>query len=421
MIRNSLLAVTSPCYNGHVQSDAPRMTFSTKMIYMDHAATTPVRPTVLEAMLPYFTGSFGNPSSIYTLAQESRKAVDDARETVARILGGRMGEVVFTSGGTESDNAAIKGAALALRSTGKHIVTTSIEHHAVLHTCHYLEQFGFDVTYLPVDEYGLVEPDDVGRAITDETMLVSVMYANNEIGTVEPIAEISQVVKSEAKRRGRTIVMHTDAVQAAGYFDLNARTLGVDMLSLSAHKFQGPKGAGILYVRRGTPFESQQTGGGQERQRRSGTENVPGVVGMAEALRLAELESGEAVTHTSRLRDRIVNSIFERVDGVRLNGHPMQRLPNNVNISFDSVEGEPILQGLDLAGIYASSGSACSSASLEPSHVLTAIGLTAEQAQGSLRLTLGIDNTDEEIDYLLDVLPGLVDKLRAMPTLAAVG
>jgi len=391
------------------------------MIYMDHAATTPVRPEALEAMLPYFTESFGNPSSIYTLAQESRKATDDARESVSRILGGRMSEVVFTSGGTESDNAAIKGAALALRSTGQHIVTTSVEHHAVLHTCHYLEQFGFTVTYMPVDEYGIVDPDDVGRAITDQTTLVSVMYANNEIGTVQPIAEISNVVKSEAKRRGRTIVMHTDAVQAAGYLDLNTRPLGVDMLSLSAHKFYGPKGVGILYVRRGTPFEAQQTGGGQERQRRSGTENVPGIVGAAEAFRLAELERNQAVAHTSRLRDRIVQSIFERVDGTRLNGHPTQRLPNNANISFDKVEGEPILLGLDLASISASSGSACSSASLEPSHVLTAIGLTAEQAQGSLRLTLGIDNTDEEVDYLLDVLPNLVHKLRAMPSLAAVG
>ena len=396
------------------------MNDSSRLIYMDHAATTPVRPEVLDVMLPYFSANFGNPSGIYTLAQESRKAIDSARETVAETLDARMSEIVFTSGGTESDNTAIRGAALALASTGKHIITTSIEHHAVLHTCHSLEQYGFDVTYLPVDSAGLIDPDDVGRAIDDETTLVSVMYANNEIGVVEPISEIADVVKSEARHRGRTIVMHTDAVQAAGYLDLSAKSLGVDMLSLSAHKFQGPKGAGVLYIRRGTPFEAQQTGGGQERQRRSGTENVPIIVGMAKALRLAESERSDTVARVKSLRDRIVEAMLERLDGVRLNGHPARRLPNNVNLSFDRVEGEPILLGLDLAGISASSGSACSSASLEPSHVLTALGLTAEQAQGSLRLTLGNDNTEEDVDYLLDVLPELVQKLRAMPSMSGV-
>lgn len=396
------------------------MDTSSRLIYMDHAATTPVRPEVLDAMLPYFSTNFGNPSGIYGLAQESRKAIDVARATVAETLDARISEIVFTSGGTESDNTAIRGSALALASTGRHIITTSIEHHAVLHTCHSLEQYGFDVTYLPVDAAGLIDPDDVGRAIDDETTLVSVMYANNEIGVVEPISEIADVVKAEARRRGRTIIMHTDAVQAAGYLDLSARDLGVDILSLSAHKFQGPKGSGILYIRRGTPFEAQQTGGGQERQRRSGTENVPSVVGMAEALRLAESERNESVARVKSLRDRIVEAMLERLDGVRLNGHPARRLANNVNFSFDRVEGEPILLGLDLAGISASSGSACSSASLEPSHVLTALGLTAEQAQGSLRLTLGKDNTEEDVDYLLDVLPGLVRKLRGMPSLSGV-
>lgn len=396
------------------------MDTSSRLIYMDHAATTPVRPEVLDAMLPYFSTNFGNPSGIYGLAQESRKAIDVARETVAETLDARISEIVFTSGGTESDNTAIRGSALALASTGRHIITTSIEHHAVLHTCHSLEQYGFDVTYLPVDAAGLIDPDDVGRAINDETTLVSVMYANNEIGVVEPISEIADVVKAEARRRGRTIVMHTDAVQAAGYLDLSARNISVDMISLSAHKFQGPKGAGVLYIRRGTPFEAQQTGGGQERQRRSGTENVPSVVGMAEALRLAESERNETVARVESLRDRIVEAMLERLDGVRLNGHPSRRLANNVNFSFDRVEGEPILLGLDLAGISASSGSACSSASLEPSHVLTALGLTAEQAQGSLRLTLGKDNTEEDVDYLLDVLPGLVRKLRGMPSLSGV-
>ena len=396
------------------------MTTSGKMIYMDHAATTPVRSEVLEAMLPYFNGSFGNPSSIYTLAQEARKAVDESRETVAGVLGARSSAVVFTSGGTESDNLALKGAAFALRHLGNHIVTTSIEHHAVLHTCHQLEQFGFEVTYLPVDQYGLVDPDEVGRAITDRTVLVSVMLANNEIGTIEPVADISRVVKEEAKRRGQTIMMHTDAVQAAGLLDVNVNSLGVDLLSLSAHKFHGPKGVGALYVKRGTPFEPQHMGGGQERERRSGTENVPGMVGMAAALSLASEEREQVASLCMHLRDKIVAGVEERVERAYLNGHPTLRLPNNVNICFEAIEGEPILQGLDFSGICASSGSACSSASLEPSHVLLAIGRPAELAQGSLRITLGRDNTEEEVDYLLSVLPGMVNKLRAMPSLSAV-
>ena len=397
------------------------MSTSGKLIYMDHAATTPVRQEALEAMLPYFGGSFGNPSSIYTLAQEARKAIDDARETVARVLGGRMSEVVFTSGGTESDNTALKGAAVALRSTGNHVVTSSIEHHAVLHTCHQLEQMGFEVTYLPVDRYGRVDPDAVRGAITDRTVVVSVMLANNEIGTIQPVADISKVVKDEAARRERTVVMHTDAVQAAGLLELNVRELGVDMLSLSSHKFQGPKGVGVLYVRRGTPFEPQQVGGGQERQRRSGTENVPGIVGMAEALRLATEEREQANVHSRYLRDKIIATVQERVEGAHLNGHPTERLANNVNISFENVEGEPVLLGLDLAGVCASSGSACSSASLEPSHVLVAIGRSADLAQGSLRITLGADNTEDEVDYLLSTLVGLVDRLRAMPSLSVAG
>ena len=394
------------------------MSTSGRMIYMDHAATTPVRPEVLEAMMPYFGTTFGNASSIYTLAQESRKAADESRETVAHILGGRVSEIVFTSGGTESDNTALKGAAFALRQMGNHIITTNIEHHAVLHTCHQLEQFGFKITYLPVDHNGLIDPDGVGRAITDETVLVSVMLANNEIGTIEPVPEISRVVREEARRRNRTIVMHTDAVQAAGSLDLNVKTLDVDLMSLSAHKFYGPKGVGALYVKRGTPFEPQQMGGGQERQRRSGTENVPGIVGMGEALRLATEERETVSAHCIRLRDKIIAGIQEMVDRAHLNGHPTIRLPNNVNISFEAVEGEPILLGLDFAGICASSGSACSSASLEPSHVLLAIGLTAEVAQGSLRITLGRDNTEDDVDYLLSVLPGLVNRLRAMPSLS---
>ena len=388
---------------------------------MDHAATTPVRPEVLEAMLPYFSESFGNPSSIYTLAQEGRKAVDDARETIARAMGARMSEIVFTSGGTESDNIAIKGAAFALRNSGNHIITSSIEHHAVLNTCHQLEQSGFDVTYLPVDRYGMVDPNDVGRAITDSTILVSVMLANNEIGTIQPLAEIARVVKNKVERRRRTIAVHTDAVQAAGFLDLNVMALGVDMLSLSSHKFHGPKGVGALYVRRGTPFEPQQMGGGQERQRRSGTENVPGVVGMAEAFTLASDGRERLNAHCRYLSDKTTAGLHESLEGVHLNGHPTERLANNVNVSFESVEGEPVLLGLDFAGISASSGSACSSASLEPSHVLLATGLSEELAQGSLRITFGADNRVEEVDYLLSVLPDLVSRLRAMPSLSVVG
>ena len=396
------------------------MTSSGNIIYLDHSATTPVRAEVLEAMLPYFSLGFGNPSSIYTIGQEARKAVDDAREQAAGVLGARMSEIVFTSGGTESDNAALKGAAFALRHTGSHIITTAIEHHAVLHTCHQLEQFGFDVTYVPVDEYGIVDPQNIARAVTDETVLVSVMMANNEIGTIQPVAEIARIVKTEAQRRSRTIVMHTDAVQAAGFLDINVRALGVDLMSLSAHKIYGPKGVGLLYVKRGTPFEAQNAGGGQERQRRSGTENVPGIVGMSEALRLAASERKQVAANCLRLRDKLIDGIFDSVDRVHLNGHPTQRLPNNVNISFEDIEGEPVLLGLDFAGVCASSGSACSSASLEPSHVLLAIRRSPELAQGSLRITLGRDNTDEDVDYLLAVLPEIVGKLRAMPSLAAV-
>ena len=396
------------------------MSTSGKVIYLDHSATTPVRKEVLQAMLPYFSESFGNPSSIYTLAQESRKAVDDARETISHLLGARMSEIVFTSGGTESDNAALKGVAFALKHVGNHIITSNIEHHAVLHTCHQLEQFGFDVTYLPVGRDGLISPDEIAAAITDQTILVSVMMANNEIGTVQPIKEITKLVKEEAERRRRTIIVHTDAVQAAGLLEIQVRDLGVDLLSLSAHKFYGPKGVGLLYVRRGTPFEPQSMGGGQERQRRSGTENVPGIVGMAEAYRLACEERDEVAARCLRMRERTLAGLEERIDRIHLNGHPTLRLPNNINVSFENVEGEPILLGLDFAGIWASSGSACSSASLEPSHVLLAIGRSADLAQGSIRITFGRENTEDDVDYLLSVLPGLVDKLRAMPSLSAV-
>ncbi|MBI4200994.1 MAG: aminotransferase class V-fold PLP-dependent enzyme [Chloroflexi bacterium] len=394
-------------------ADAPK-----RLIYMDHAATTPVRPEALEAMLPYFTERYGNPSSIYNLAQEARKAVDDSRETVARVLGCRSSEVVFTSGGTESDNTAVKGAAMALWPTGNHIITTAIEHHAVLHACHYMQSLGFEITYLPVDHYGMVDMEDLKAAITDRTVLVSMMLANNEIGTILPVAEAARLVKERARSMGRTVVFHTDAVQGAGYLELSVKALGVDMLSLSAHKFHGPKGCGVLYIKRGTPFTPQQVGGGQERQRRASTENVPGIVGTAVALRMAAEEREWLSQHVLRLRDRLVHGIQERIHGAHLNGHPTQRLPNNVNFSFEGVEGEPVLVGLDFAGVAASSGSACTSASLEPSHVLVATGLTAELAQASLRLTLGRDSSDVDVDYVLEVLPDLVSKLRAMPSLS---
>ncbi len=390
------------------------------LIYMDHASTTQVRPEVVEAMMPYFSEYFGNPSSIYTLAQESRGAVDTARRTIARALGCRASEVTFTSGGTEADNAALKGVAFALRNVGNHLITTAIEHHAVLHSCHQLEQFGFEITYLPVDEYGLVDPREVADAVNERTILVSVMLANNEIGTIEPVGEIARLVAQEATKLDRRIYVHTDAVQAVGAIDVNVRELGVDLLSISGHKLGGPKGIGALYIKRGTPFEPLLVGGGQERERRSGTENVPAAVGLAEAVRLAESERAVASDYLERLRDRVIDGIRTRVDGVKLNGHPTRRLPNNVNVSFENVEGEPILLGLDFAGICASSGSACSSASLEPSHVLTAIGLPADLAQGSLRITLGTENTEGDVDFLLDTLADLVTRLRAMPSLSGV-
>ncbi len=391
-----------------------------RIIYMDHAATTPVRPEVVEAMIPYFSEKFGNASSLYALAQESRRGLDEARQSVAKVLGSRASEVIFTSGGSESDNDALKGAAFALRGSGNHIITTSVEHHAILHTCNFLEDFGFEVTYLPVDRDGLVGSEAVLRAITEKTVLISVMLANNEIGTVQPIAEMTRMVKDVAKERRRTIVFHTDAVQAAGFLDLDVNALGVDMLSLSAHKFYGPKGVGVLYVRRGTPFMPQQLGGAQERQRRAGTENMPGIVGTSVALKLADQERVSNSEHSLGLRNKLLKGVQDRIQGVRLNGHPSLRLPNNLNLSFSGVEGEPILLGLDFAGVAASSGSACTSGSLEPSHVLLALGLSADMAHGSLRLTLGRDNTKEDVDYVLKVLPELVGRLRSMPSLSHV-
>ncbi len=390
-------------------------------VYMDHAGTTALDSGVLEAMIPYFSEHFGNPSSLHSVGQEARYALDEARERVAGVLKCRAREVVFTGGGTESDNAAIHGVATGLHETGNHIITSSVEHHAVLHACQYLESRGFEVTYLPVDSNGMVQPESVYNAINESTILATIMYGNNEIGTINPISEISKAIKKRADELSRTIVFHTDAVQAAGYLSLNVAELGVDLLSLSGHKFHGPKGTGVLYIKRGTPYLPLIHGGGQERERRSGTENIPGIVGLSLALETADNNREEAGRSCSALRDRIIESVLEQIPGSHLNGHASQRLPNNANFSFTGVEGEPILLGLDMAGIAASSGSACSSGSLEPSHVLLALGQSAEIARGSLRLTLGRDNTEEEIEYLLEVLIDLVQRLRQLPSLTTAG
>ncbi len=391
------------------------------LIYLDHAGTTPTDPQVFAAMQPYFTELYGNPSSVHTIGQEARYALDNARERVAGVLGCRSSEVVFTSGGTEADNAAIHGVATALEETGNHIITSGVEHHAVLHTCQYLENRGYEVTYLPVDEFGMIHPEQVYNAVTPRTTLVTIMYANNEIGTINPIADIAAAVRRRAEELDRTIVMHTDGVQAAGFLDLKVRRLGVDMLSLSGHKFYGPKGTGALYIRRGTPYLPLLLGGGQERERRSGTENIAGIVGLAMALELADAGREQASAHCAALRDKIIHWAAENIPDTALNGHPTQRLPNNVNFSFPGVEGESILLGLDMKGIAASSGSACSSGSLEPSHVLLALGQTAELARSSLRITLGKGNTAAEVDWLLAALADLVPRLRAMPTLTTAG
>ena len=388
-----------------------------RLIYMDHAATTPVRPEVLEAMLPHFSVRYGNPSSVYTLAQEARQAVENARATVAQVLGSNPREVIFTSGGTESDNLALKGVAFALRDQGNHIIISSVEHHAVLETGHYLEKFGFDVTYLPVDKYGLVKVEEVEKALTPRTILVSIMYANNEVGTIEPIAEVGRLLKERSGER--KIAFHTDAVQAAGVLDLDVNRLGVDLLSLSAHKFYGPKGVGVLYLRRGTPFLPQQRGGSQERNRRAGTEDVAGIVGMGMALKLAAEQMGSYNQHCSRLRDRLIKGMTERIERAFLSGHPTQRLPNNASFYFEYIEGESILLSLDMEGVAASSGSACTSASLEPSHVLTSMGIPVEVAHGSVRFTMGWENTEGDVDHVLSVLPPIVKRLRAMSPLAA--
>ena len=386
----------------------------TNTVYIDHAATTAVGPAVMDAMLPFFEGQFGNASSIYALGQASRRAIDDARTKCANVLGARAGEIVFTSGGTESDNAAIMGAALALRERGNHIVTTAIEHHAVLNVAQLLEALGFEVTYVRPGRDGIVTIESIEAAVTPATTVVSVMFANNETGAIQPIAEIARAVKARAASEKRVIVVHTDAVQAAGLLDINVERLGVDLLSLSAHKFNGPKGVGLLYIRRNTPFKPTQVGGAQERDRRAGTENTPAIVGMGIALETAAQRRLNVATRCLALSNRLVAGIMERVEHASLNGDPARRLPNNVNFTFAGVEAEPLLMGLDLAGIAASSGSACTAASIEPSHVLLAMGHSDLEARSTLRLTVGIENTEDEIDYVVDTIANLIPKLRKL-------
>ncbi|MGL4343689.1 MAG: cysteine desulfurase NifS [Cellulosilyticaceae bacterium] len=380
-------------------------------IYLDHAATTPVKKEVLDAMMPYFTQSFGNPSSVYQIAQQNKKALDESRETIAKAIGAATNEIFFTSGGTEADNWAIKGIAEANRNKGNHIITTKIEHHAVLHTCEYLEKQGYEVTYLEVDENGQVRLEDVEQAIKDTTILITVMYANNEIGTIMPIKEIGALAKAKG------IAFHTDAVQAIGQVRIDVKDQNIDALSLSAHKIYGPKGVGVLYIRRGLKIATIQHGGAQERGRRGGTENVPGVVGLAKAIELAYSEFEEKIARQSALRDRLIAGILDKIPYAKLNGHPVERLSNNANVSFEFVEGESLLLLLDMNGVAASSGSACTSGSLDPSHVLLAIGLPHEKAHGSIRFTFGESNGDEDVDYVLEKLPIIVGRMREMSPL----
>ena len=384
-----------------------------KGIYFDHAATTPTRPEVVAAMLPYYQEKWGNPSSLHSSGRESAAGMEAAREQVAALLGALPEEIVFTGSGTEADNQALVGTSVARERKGNHIITSAIEHHAVLHTAEFLQNRGLAVTYLPVDSTGMVDPADVRAAITKSTILVSIMHANNEIGTVQPIEEIGAICKE------REVLLHTDAVQTVGHLPINVREMNVDLLSLSAHKFYGPKGVGALFVRKGVRIAPLIHGGGHERGRRSSTENVPGIVGLGEAARLAAQDMQWEITHSAQLRDRLIEGVLAHVPDSMLTGHPTQRLPNNASICVRYVEGESMLLSLDFEGIFASSGSACTSGSLEASHVLLAIGLPHDVAHGSLRLTVGRGNTMEEVEHFLGGFPGIVERLRAMSPISA--
>lgn len=379
-----------------------------KLVYLDHAATTPTDPDVVKAMLPYYTEKFGNPSSLYSVGREAKRAVEEARIKLADMLGASPEEVIFTSGGTEADNFALKGVAYAMRDKGNHIVSSAIEHHAVLEPLHFLATQGFDVTFLPVDKDGLVDPEDVRRAVTPKTILISIMHANNEIGTIQPVEEIGKIAWEKKVR------FHTDAVQTFGSLPTKVDELNCDLLSISAHKLYGPKGVGALYVRKGTKLVPFMQGGGQEKNRRASTENVPGIVGLAKAAELAHQDMAERAERVTALRERMIDDILGHIDRARLNGHRTERLPNNVNVVIEKIEGESMLLALDAYGICASSGSACTSGSTEPSHVLTALGLTPDVAFGSLRMTLGRHTTDAEVDKVLEVLPQIVERLRVI-------
>lgn len=384
-----------------------------KRIYVDNAATTPTDPKIAETMLSYMTEKYGNPSSVHSFGREVRKEVTAAREHLAALIGAEPSEIFFTSGGSESDNFALKGIAFANQKRGNHIITTQVEHHAVLHTCQWLEQHGFKVTYLPVDEYGMINLDDLKEAITDRTILISIMFANNEVGTIQPIREIGEIAKAKG------IYFHTDAVQAIGSVKINVKELHIDLLSLSGHKFYGPKGIGAIYIRRGVKIEPVQQGGAQERNMRAGTENVPAIIGLGMAAQIAMDSFDAKNAHLTELRDQLIQGIQEKIPDIKLNGHLTKRLPGNVNFSFQYVEGESLLLNLDMKGIAASSGSACTSGSLDPSHVLLAMGMTHETAHGSLRISLGRMNTKEDIAYILEILPEVIERLRSMSPLSA--
>ncbi|HJX33984.1 MAG TPA: cysteine desulfurase NifS [Desulfatiglandales bacterium] len=382
-----------------------------KRIYLDNAATTPTDKGVLEAMLPCFTEIYGNPSSLHAFGQDASHIMEESRDKIASFIGAKPEEIVFTSGGTESNNSVIKGIAYARRDKGNHIITSKIEHHSILEPCHFLEKQGFAVTYLPVDKYGVVDSDEVKKAITNKTILISIMHANNEIGTIQPIREIGKIA------RDKGVYFHTDIVQTMGHLPVDVNDLNIDSLSASAHKLYGPKGVGILYLRKGVRMSSFMHGGDQEKGRRASTHNVPGIVGFGKAIELAKQEMITEMEQLTSLRDDLIKGILARIDHSFLNGHPELRLPNNVNVSIPYVEGESMLMNLDMEGIACSTGSACSSSSLEPSHVLTAIGLPHELAHGSLRFTLGRSTTKNDIEYVLEVLPAIVEKLRAMSPL----
>ena len=381
------------------------------MIYLDNAATTKTAPEVVEAMLPYFSELYGNPSSVYQFSQKSKEAIAASRETIAGALGAKPEEIYFTAGGTEADNWAIKAAAEAYRAKGNHIITSKIEHHAVLHTCQWLEKQGYEVTYLDVDESGIVKLDQLKKAVRPETILISIMFANNEIGTIQPVKEIGQIAREHG------ILFHTDAVQAFGQIPIQVDELGIDMLSSSGHKLNGPKGIGFLYIRKGVKIRSFIHGGAQERKRRAGTENVPGIVGYGAAVERAVRTMEERTAMERKLRDHLIDRVLHEVPYTRLNGHRTRRLPNNANFSFQFVEGESLRIMLDMEGICGSSGSACTSGSLDPSHVLLAIGLPHEIAHGSLRLTLSEETTEEELDYVVEAIKKIVEKLRRMSPL----